>query len=243
MPRPQVIEGEEIGLYELINCVKKEIKKASDDAQARNDSMFSLRELELELNVGITKAGEGGVNLFIFTLGAKVNKENSSRVKIVMEPRWIKMETTEDEVRNLAHPDGRGLPTTGGRPFDGLKPDEIPLHKVYGIDLFKNDLKMQRDAEALAKKAEVNGHFDLARSLREGLSLHSTEITEKKNDPKITGEKAALRLSEGDKQMMSDIIDKIDWSDPLESEFMKMVKEKMYLHQLLQTSTLLERME
>lgn len=76
----------EIGIYELVKGIREEVKKISDDPEIKQNPLFNLKNLELELNVAISAASEAGIKFFIVSLGGEYKKEQVNTIKLTFEP-------------------------------------------------------------------------------------------------------------------------------------------------------------
>jgi hypothetical protein len=75
--------GAELGLGELISQVRKEIIKAK---KSEKRAMFTLTEVELELNVVSAKSGKGELKFVVVGAGGEVQKERISKIKLKFSP-------------------------------------------------------------------------------------------------------------------------------------------------------------
>jgi hypothetical protein len=78
--------NKEIGIFELVKGVHEELTKIKDDVKLGESPLFSLKNLELNLNVAISKATEAGIKFFIVSADRKVEKEQTSSIKLSFEP-------------------------------------------------------------------------------------------------------------------------------------------------------------
>lgn len=63
-----------------------EIDRLRSDPEIKRDPLFFLKNLELNLNVVVSKATETGIRFFVVTAGGKYKKEKISTVKMSFEP-------------------------------------------------------------------------------------------------------------------------------------------------------------
>ena len=80
---------EKIGLSETIDAVREELAAAAARV-GEQEIQFPVGGVELEFNVGVTKAAEGraGVKLWVIDLGASgsYTQESLQKVKVTLEP-------------------------------------------------------------------------------------------------------------------------------------------------------------
>lgn len=81
-------EQKEIGIYELVKGVREDFKKIKSDREIQKDPLFTLKTIELTLNITITSAAEGGIKFFIVTADAKHEHEKLTSIKLVLEPEY-----------------------------------------------------------------------------------------------------------------------------------------------------------
>jgi hypothetical protein len=80
-----------IGLAELIHKVKQELL-ASDIQQRDSALLFSVDEVELELQVIVKKEAKAGVAIYVVELGAGAGRDDMQRIKIKLTPLLSKEE-------------------------------------------------------------------------------------------------------------------------------------------------------
>lgn len=76
----------QMDLYDLVKEIREQFKKIANDPEIKDDPLFELRSLELELNVVISKAAKGGLNFLVVTTGGSYEKEKISKIKLVCRP-------------------------------------------------------------------------------------------------------------------------------------------------------------
>ena len=76
----------ELGIYELVKAVRKELDKIHKDYSLQKEAKFYLDSLDLELNVAISKATKAGLKFFVVTAGANYEKERISKIKLSFKP-------------------------------------------------------------------------------------------------------------------------------------------------------------
>jgi len=76
----------ELGIYELVKAVRKELDKIHKDYRLQKEAKFYLDSLDLELNVAISKATKAGLKFFVVTAGANYEKERISKIKLSFKP-------------------------------------------------------------------------------------------------------------------------------------------------------------
>lgn len=80
-----------IGLAELINKVKHELL-SSETGEEENIPLFSVDEVELELQVTVTKQAGGGLSIHVIELGGQAERDDLQKVRIVLTPLLDKEE-------------------------------------------------------------------------------------------------------------------------------------------------------
>lgn len=76
----------EIGISELVKGVHQELIKVKNDKEIEENPLVSLKNLELTLNVAISKATEAGIKFFVISADREVKKEQISTIKLGFEP-------------------------------------------------------------------------------------------------------------------------------------------------------------
>ena len=76
----------ELGIYELVKAVRKELDKIHKDYSLQKEAKFYLDSLDLELNVAVSKATKAGLKFFVVTAGANYEKERISKIKLSFKP-------------------------------------------------------------------------------------------------------------------------------------------------------------
>jgi hypothetical protein len=79
MADPQTYLDEAIPLADLVAALRQELTIATTRAQGQ-DIRFTVGDIELELNVGVSrdKSAEGGVQFWVFTLGGKADRTDTT---------------------------------------------------------------------------------------------------------------------------------------------------------------------
>jgi hypothetical protein len=75
--------GAELSIGELISQVREELMKAK---RTEESSMFTLTEMELELNVVTAKTSKGELKFVVVGAGGEVQKERISKIKLKFSP-------------------------------------------------------------------------------------------------------------------------------------------------------------
>jgi hypothetical protein len=85
-----VPDNQLIPLAEMIQMLRLELKAARNASLGEEDVRFNLGPIELEFDIGVTKAGEGesGVKFWVLTLGAKgsYEKVQTQHIKLTLNP-------------------------------------------------------------------------------------------------------------------------------------------------------------
>jgi hypothetical protein len=81
----------QIGLVELVNELKRELLSLETDAQ-ENVPLFSVDQVELELQVAVTKEAGGGLLIHVIQLGGRVERQDVQTVKVTLSPLLEKQE-------------------------------------------------------------------------------------------------------------------------------------------------------
>jgi hypothetical protein len=84
-----------IGLAELINEIKRELLSVDTDAQEKVP-LFSIDEVELELQVTVTKEGSAGLSVQVIQIGGQFEQQHVQRVKVKLTPLLEKEERLRD---------------------------------------------------------------------------------------------------------------------------------------------------
>ena len=90
-------DGEFPSLADTIAAVRRELSSAQATGQGQA-VQFRTGPVELEFDVGVTctRGGEGGVQIWVLTLGGKLGREHATtqRIKVTLQP--VNPETGED---------------------------------------------------------------------------------------------------------------------------------------------------
>jgi hypothetical protein len=111
---------EDAGLAETIKSLRRELRKAQDDA-GHGDVRFSVGSVEVELAIEVVKTagGEASINVLnLLSIGGRGerSKSDTNRVKVVLEPVGLNGEPFEVAAAKFSRPDGRPDGRPGGRP-------------------------------------------------------------------------------------------------------------------------------
>lgn len=89
---------ESIGLSELIKQVKSELAQKVD----LDDPVpiLAVDEIELEIQVTVSKKAEGGVKIYVVELGAGVEKMNVHTVRLKMLPLLTREQRVDELKKN-----------------------------------------------------------------------------------------------------------------------------------------------
>jgi hypothetical protein len=83
-----------IGLAEFINEIKRELLSLETEKQ-ENVPLFSVDEVELELQVTVRKEGGGGLSIQVIQLGGQIGRHDVQRAKVTLTPLLTKEERLE----------------------------------------------------------------------------------------------------------------------------------------------------
>jgi hypothetical protein len=89
--------AEEIGLYELILQVKKELLAPSPDDPV---PLFYVEGVELELGVAARKEGQAGIKLYVVDFSGGGRHERAQTVRVHLRPLY-----SREEMRRLVERD------------------------------------------------------------------------------------------------------------------------------------------
>ena len=78
-------------LYEIINRNKSEMLLLGREKREKVP-LFSVDEVELELQVAVTKEGGGGISIQVIQLGGRIEQHDVQRVKVTLTPLLEKEE-------------------------------------------------------------------------------------------------------------------------------------------------------
>jgi hypothetical protein len=84
-----------IGLTDLIYQVKREL--LSGDSHADDPvPLFAVEEIQVEVAVAVSRSGEGGINIQVFSIDAGVSKEDTQTVRVTLSPLRTRQELVSD---------------------------------------------------------------------------------------------------------------------------------------------------
>jgi hypothetical protein len=97
-------DGEFPSLADTVAAVRRELSSAQTAGQGQ-PIQFRTGPVELEFDVAVTRTrgGEGGVQIWVLTLGGKLEREHATtqRIKVTLQP--VNPETGEDAQIADAH--------------------------------------------------------------------------------------------------------------------------------------------
>lgn len=73
-----------IGLAEFISQIKWELLTA--DTGSEQIPLFLVDQIEIEMSVGATRSGEGGITIHVLELGGKIEAEHIQKVCVTLTP-------------------------------------------------------------------------------------------------------------------------------------------------------------
>lgn len=76
------MEGE-VTLRDLVDQVKEELKKGTDNPDA---PLFFVEKVEIQVSVKAVKKATGGVSLQVVNIGGDVSKENTNTITVKLTP-------------------------------------------------------------------------------------------------------------------------------------------------------------
>lgn len=112
-----------IGLAELIEQVKHELLYAETDTQ-KTAPIFSVDQVELELQVTVRREGKGSLKIYVFELGGSTARDDVQKLKVILSPLLSK----EERIRLLKerYPEGWKV-IEKVTPKGTIKGDEEPV--------------------------------------------------------------------------------------------------------------------
>ena len=74
-----------IGLAEFINQIKHDLLTESADTEQQS-RLFMVDTVEVEMSIGATRSGKGGLNLYVLEAGGQVEAEHTQKVRVTLTP-------------------------------------------------------------------------------------------------------------------------------------------------------------
>ena len=87
---------QEIGIYELVKSIRNELRKIRGDPETQESPLLSLKNLEMELSVVVSRAGEECLKFYVVTADVKYPKEQTSTIKLTFEPLAVTIGKAEE---------------------------------------------------------------------------------------------------------------------------------------------------
>jgi hypothetical protein len=84
-----------IGLTDLIYQVKRELLSGGSHADDPVP-LFAVEEIQVEVAVAVSRSGEGGINIQVFSIDAGVSKEDTQTVRVTLSPLRTRQELVSD---------------------------------------------------------------------------------------------------------------------------------------------------
>jgi hypothetical protein len=84
-----------IGLTDLIYQVKRELLSGGSHADDPVP-LFAVEEIQVEVAVAVSRSGEGGINIQVFSIDAGVSKEDTQTVRVTLSPLRTREELLAD---------------------------------------------------------------------------------------------------------------------------------------------------
>jgi hypothetical protein len=80
--------GESIGLADFIEQIKKELMRPEASVKDGRDpvKLLIVEEAELQIQLGVTREAQGGLNVQVIQLGAKGSSSDVHTVKVRLQP-------------------------------------------------------------------------------------------------------------------------------------------------------------
>jgi hypothetical protein len=92
---PAKDEPKSIGLTELIYQVKRELL-SSESRQNDPVPLFAVDEIELEVAITVSREGQAGINIQVFSLGGGASRADAQTVRVKLKPLRTREELTAD---------------------------------------------------------------------------------------------------------------------------------------------------
>ena len=92
---PAKDEPKSIGLTELIYQVKRELL-SSESRQNDPVPLFAVDEIELEVAITVSREGQAGINIQVFSLGGGGSREDAQTVRVKLKPLRTREELIAD---------------------------------------------------------------------------------------------------------------------------------------------------
>jgi NTP-dependent ternary system trypsin peptidase co-occuring protein len=92
-----------IPLADLVNAVRAELESASIEARTQK-LQFEVKDVQLELEVATTgtRTAEGGLKLWVVTIGGKGSKENAATHKVTLNLSAVTADGTKFRVSDVS---------------------------------------------------------------------------------------------------------------------------------------------
>jgi predicted secreted protein len=82
---------DKIPLAETLSCLRQELRTAREEAREKGDLWFLVEEVEVELQVVVSKDGKGNVGFSVLGVevggGGGASKESVQRIRLKLGPR------------------------------------------------------------------------------------------------------------------------------------------------------------
>ena len=92
---PAKDEPKSIGLTELIYQVKRELL-SSESRQNDPVPLFAVDEIELEVAITVSREGQVGINIQVFSLGGGASRADAQTVRVKLKPLRTREELIAD---------------------------------------------------------------------------------------------------------------------------------------------------
>ncbi len=91
---PETPAHSPIGLSELIYQVKQDL--LNDSKEDDPVPLFAVEEIQVEAAVVISRSGNAGIDIKVFSMGAGVSKEDTQTVRVTLRPLRSREELAAD---------------------------------------------------------------------------------------------------------------------------------------------------
>lgn len=99
---PAKDEPKSIGLTELIYQVKRELL-SSESRQNDPVPLFAVDEIELEVAITVSREGQAGINIQVFSLGGGASRADAQTVRVKLKPLRTREELIADLQKRDPH--------------------------------------------------------------------------------------------------------------------------------------------
>jgi len=86
-----------IGLATFIDEVKRELMQPATD---QTDKLLMVEEVELQIQIGISRQGTAGLKVYVVELGGNLKRDDTHTVKVKLQPLLTHQERIEELKRD-----------------------------------------------------------------------------------------------------------------------------------------------